>query len=55
MCLISARLRAFAVARSRCRMGMQALTSICPTSRDDIDLVSEMTGYSGVPVSLHPA
>ena len=25
------------------------------TSKDDIDLVTEMTRYSGVPVSLHPA
>jgi len=52
-------MRAFAVARSRCRMGMQAPTSICSIScsisKDDIDLVTEMTGYSGVPVSLHPA
>ena len=25
------------------------------TSKDDIDLVTGMTRYSGVPVSLHPA
>jgi hypothetical protein len=36
-------------------MGMQAATSICSISKDDIDLVTEMTRYSGVPVSLHPA
>ena len=48
-------MRAFAVARSRCRMGMQAPTSICSISKDDIDLVTGMTRYSGVPVSLHPA
>jgi hypothetical protein len=48
-------LRPLAVARSRCRMGMQAPTSICSISKDDIDLVTGMTRYSGVPVSLHPA
>jgi hypothetical protein len=52
-------MRPFAVARSRCRMGMQAPTSICSIScsisKDDIDLVTGMTRYSGVPVSLHPA
>jgi hypothetical protein len=48
-------MRAFAVARSQCRMGMQAPTSICSISKDDIDQVTEMTGHSGVPVSLHPA
>jgi hypothetical protein len=36
-------------------MRMLAPTSSCSISKDDIDLVSGMTRYSGVPVSLHPA
>ena len=51
-------MRPFAVARSRCRMGMQAPTSICSIScsisKDDIDLVTGMTRYSAVPVSPAP-
>ena len=51
----SVRRGAVAVPHGHAGANVKLLNKLPKISKDDIDLVTGMTRYSGVPVSLHPA